>query len=647
MPTFNVNIGNAIYEVEAPDENTAWKWANATHAPQVEAPEESELTKYGRTLPAWAGGALKVADVLSGGIGPKMIGPQTQQVSKGAVSQFEQEHPVTSFGLDVAGMVPAAEIGAFKPVAGAARQVMSVPERLGRAAMTSGVQSGLSGLGHSEAKTGSGQISDALKQAAFGAMTGTGMSGAGSILGAVGSPAAQAISSGSAGNAAARRYALALQRDLPEEFAGSVTDFARGRLQSLGPEATLADIGEASRGLADTMATLPGRAKSAFENLIERRQAGRAERLMGGAEEALGNRGAGYTATLDALERQKIADSEPFYNALRYAKVPVDDELLGMIRAAGKEALGKSRRLARLAGEDEISLKGLEDSRDIITNAVIPGKQLDFKALDRVKQALYDLESRFGRAGENQEAAAFGNLRKRLTSKLDELSPKDNAGESIYAKARNAYAGPAQLQDAVTLGRQALSGDALELQSQLADLTQSELDAFRIGAIQALREKTGTEAGQTSLLKYWKEPKTSDSLRSIFGNRYEDFASTLDAERQLKRLESVGRGSQTASRQYAAGELDLEPVMDAGQVLASGMSPSSFASWAGKQWNRVSMPEKTRNQLASLLAQQGGSAQQQLELLDTVLAQMNKGRARRSALAGALGSAATNEFGSK
>lgn len=35
MPKFSVDIGDATYEVDAPDENTAWKWANATHTPSV------------------------------------------------------------------------------------------------------------------------------------------------------------------------------------------------------------------------------------------------------------------------------------------------------------------------------------------------------------------------------------------------------------------------------------------------------------------------------------------------------------------------------------------------------------------------------------------------------------------------------------
>ena len=615
-----------------------------THAIKPDAPDESFMFKEGRKVPTPLQAAAKAFDVSTLGFGPRFTGRDAREMQEGAIAQFEQEHPAVSFGIDVLSSLPTAGLSLLKAERAATRPVMGAVERGVRAGAVGGVQSGLSSIGHSHKDTAQEQASDALTAAALGLTMGGGTSAAGGILSGITSPVAQSASRGLAGNAAARRYALALQRDIPEGMQGSLTDFARARLRELGPEAALADVGESTRRLADTMATLPGRAKGAFEDLIRERQRGRAGRIMGSAERTLGHEGTGFTQTIDALTEARAAQSEPLYAALRYTTVPVDDELASLIQRAGKEALGKSQRLARLAGEDPISLQGIKDSRDVITNAVIPGKQLDFKALDRVKQALYDFESKFGRAGEKQEAAAFGNLRKQLTAKLDELSPKDDAGNSIYAKAREVFAGHSQLKDAVERGREAFSADALELEKELAGMSAGEIDAFRIGALQALRKKTGTEAGQTSLLKYWKEPNTEDALHRIFGNEKSAFTRTLDAEEQLKRLESVGRGSQTAPRQFAVGELDLEPVMDAGQVIASGLNPASFAGWASKQWNRASMPEKTRNQLAALLTQRGGSAEQELNTLDAVLRKMNENRARRAGLAGALGSTATGKM---
>lgn len=41
MATFDVDIGSATYRVDAPDENTAWRWANMTHA---QAPKDQGLS---------------------------------------------------------------------------------------------------------------------------------------------------------------------------------------------------------------------------------------------------------------------------------------------------------------------------------------------------------------------------------------------------------------------------------------------------------------------------------------------------------------------------------------------------------------------------------------------------------------------------
>lgn len=637
MPTFNVRVGNAEYEVDAPDENTAWKWASATHAPQPEKPEESALFKAGRELPTWAQGTLKLGDVLSSGLAKRMVGPQTTEMVRGATTEFGEQHPGLSFGAELAGTIPQTMIA---PEAAIGRAV-SIPAQIGRTGIVSGVQGGLSGLSESKAQTGEEALQDFLGGAAKSAALGTGFLGAGKALGVVGEPimrrGAAVVGAKDFGNVAPaqRRLALELSRSVPEGYKGTPSQYGIEQLQRLGPEATLADIGKPTQRLADLLASLPGKAKAEFENLIEQRQAGRASRLMENAEKAAGQN-ADFSMTLDALAKQKIADSAPFYNALKYATVPVDDELLSMLQRAGKEALGKSQRLARLAGEDPITLKGVQDARDIITNAVIPGKPLNFQSLDQVKQSLYDLESKFARAGENQEAAAFGKLRKQLTAKLDEVSPKDDAGVSIYAKARNAYAGPAQMEDAVNLGREAFSKDSVELAGLTKDMTKSEKDAFRIGAIQALRDKTGTEAGQTSLLKFWKEPKTANALKQIFGDDYDAFASTLRAERSLKELESVGRGSQTFSRQAANEDLGAEMALEGGKAIATGQPWSVVASIA-KAAGKAQLSEKARNELAKALIQRGGSAEEELKILDKVLKDVAKGRARSAALAGALG----------
>jgi len=115
--------------------------------------------------------------------------------------------------------------------------------------------------------------------------------------------------------------------------------------------------------------------------------------------------------------------------------------------------------------------------------------------------------------------------------------------------------GPSQLLGSAELGRKAMRDDVFDVASAVKSMSQSELEAFRVGALQALREKAGTQGGQANLLKMWMEPATQQRLKVIFGNDYRTFAANVAKEARMKGLETVGRGSQTAARQSGLGDL--------------------------------------------------------------------------------------------
>ena len=613
----------------------------------------------GRDMPEREQRLLQYGKSLTMGMLPKVLSaigaPRTSERVSGATEQFKHDQPTETTAANLVGSLPTAEMG---PIAGgliraipaAGRVAMSVPARMGTAAMTGGALGGMGAVGESKAT----KMSDLLKDLALGlgsgAVLGGGMSGGGAALGAVGRGVGSRMSQGMAASDAQRELIKALSRDASFDAAGTgiVPGANAARLSALGPEGRVVDVGgRSTQKLADVLTTLPGRASNAFERAIKERQAGRAGRITTAAEESLGTQGKEYGSTLAELEARKISESKPFYDQLKDVTVQADDSLLGLLRRAGKESLGKAQRLSRLAGEDQVSVgAALREARDSVTNAATPGKPISFQSLDHVKQALYDLESRFKIAGEAQEAAGFAKLRRELTAKLDDLSPKDPNGRSIYGQARDAYAGPSQLRNAVESGRKSLKDDIMDLRETMMGMGQSELEAYRVGAMQALRDKAGTEAGQTSLLKMWKEPATSEKLQLMFGGNFKRFEEAIANERSLKAMERIGRGSQTAERQAGMGDLGVDTAMAAGGALADAKTGNiaGAMSGIGKFMRGVSMPESTRNQLAELLLARGGSGQRELELLDQVLASMNRGRARRAAVAGALGSAGAGKF---
>ena len=614
---------------------------------------ESEAFKSGRAMPEMERRALKYADALLFGLPKKLLGVEGEQAVRGAMEEFKQTNPYESTAASFVGpMAPAVITGGatlFEPAAARAVAPVAGPVITAvRAAAQGAPQGALQSVGESE----SHDPVELAKDAAIGGVLAGVMGGGSSVLGQGGmgivrNMAARTTERGALSDAQ-RELAKALQRDVPYgsvfDRTGSLsTPAGRGmaRLDTLGPEARLIDVGGANtRALGDVLATLPGRAKQGFERAITERQTGRAGRLMTAADEALGTSGKQYAPTIEALVQERSAAAGPLYQQLQGVQVQIDNDLFGLLRRAGKETMGKSQRLARLAGEDQLALtNALQETRDAVTNATVSGKPIPFTSLDHVKQSLYDLERAYAAKGHKTEAAAFGNLRRDFTAKLDQMSPKDAAGNSIYAQAREAFAGPSQIADAVEAGRNALSEKAPELAALIKSLSQSEQEGFRVGILQALREKTGTEAGQTSLLKMWKEPGTSDKLRLLFGNDYRQFAAAVAKERNLKGMEQVGRGSQTAPRLAAAEDLGGDLASGAADVAAATQTGNVVGglSGIGKVRKAIALPENTRNQLAQMLLQRGGDAQATLKTLDQVIRNMNIKRARGTALAGALG----------
>ena len=400
------------------------------------------------------------------------------------------------------------------------------------------------------------------------------------------------------------------------------------KLASTGPEGTIAVAGRGrTLSALDTLATLPGQAKDLVEQFIHNQQARRASRLVTAADEALGTGGKSFTGAIGDLIEQKKTAAGPLYDQLKGVSFRVDDELASIIQAS-KSAHGSAELLAELKRATPIDISKIKAGDDV---------PLD--ALDKVKQALYTLEINskgdFGKS--TPISSAYSDLRNALTKKLDDLSPKDQNG-SIYKQARDAFAGPSQLEDAIRVGRDAMKKDAIAVADATKGMTQSELDAYRIGVLQALKDKVGTEGGQTSLLKFWKEPKTSGVLKETFGNDYKQFAADVLRESRLKTIESVGRGSQTASRLAAIEDDNLSNVVQAGQAgaAAAGGNPFPALGTLSKMITKASTPEATRNELAKLLLQQGPMATRTIQQLPAQVRAYNEKLANQAALANAL-----------
>lgn len=676
MSTFQVDIGNATYEVDAPDETTAWKMANQVHANVPSVTPKQNINDailqqlkpkpnasvsgliMGMTDPVNAGAQIisrNVPEAVNRAVdfpslresdnplvkalaNRVLANPRPEAIDQAIREQeraYQEERQLkgdTGFlGVDTARIVGnvlptmAAGIGALPKAA-----MSTIPRKLASTAALGAASSQLTPAISIEEQKNFPQTKE--NQAVLGTILGPAGMIVGRGAGAISSNIAQRYSESSAANAAKLKLAELLSKSGVGNIfqTGGANPLAQveAKLASTGPEGTIAVAGRGrTLSALDTLATLPGQAKDLVEQFIHNQQARRASRLVTAADEALGTGGKSFTGAIGELIDQKKAAAEPLYNQLKGVSFKVDDELASIIQAS-KSAHGSAELLAELKRATPIDISKIKKGDDV---------PLD--ALDKVKQALYTLEINskgdFGKS--TPISSAYSDLRVALTNKLKDLSPKDKNG-SIYEQALDAFAGPSQLEDAIRVGRDAMKQDAIAVADATKGMTLSELDAYRIGVLQALKDKVGTKGGQTSLLDFWREPKTSGVLKEVFGNDYRQFAADVTRESRLKTIESVGRGSQTASRLAAMEEDKLSNAVQVGQAgaAAAGGNPFPALSTLSKMITKASTPEATRNELAKLLLQQGPMATRTIQQLPAQVRAYNEKLANQTALANAL-----------
>ena len=567
---------------------------------------------------------------------------ETRDMYRGVSDQYAKDFPIGSIATQLAAGAPLTVAAPLGKLAGAGlssvapraaanvAQVMNpvnaasglIPRTL-QAAGTGFGYGAIGGAGSSTGETVGEVAADAAKGGLISAAIGGATPAITSAIGGGVRNVASRVSDNAAANYARLKVAEAFGRDargtLAQTGAVDAIDQAIPKLGRYGPEARVVDVGgHSAHGLLDVVATIPGRSKNAVEDAIRSRQAGRSDRLISAADSALRTRGQEFGAALDTLAETRKAAAAPLYAQLRGAVAEVDDDLMALIKRT-EGVHGEAQKLYRLQTGEMLDLSKVQ-----------PGQRIPFSMLDTLKQSLFDAADSAKRSGGNKMGAAYDNVRVKLTDKLDSISPKDQAGNSIYKMARDAFAGPSQLIDAAETGRTAMRADSFVVKDALKNLSQSEIDAFRVGALQALKEKAGTQGGQSGLLRMWMEPATSGRLKDIFGQDYRQFAAVVAAESRMKNLESVGRGSQTAARQFGAGDLDVSPLKTI--AAASSGSPSAIMQAVADNWNRVKTPGPVRDEIGRILLSRDPK---QLQMMRGLLGDINRSQAQNAERVGA------------
>lgn len=542
---------------------------------------------------------------------------------RGASEQGMKDDPVRNTAGQVALSLP---IGASIPqLFGKA----TLPWQLASAGITGATAGAVSGAGETTknlAEDPMGFAKDVGKSAAFGAAFPlVAMPVVGGAT-AVAKNVASRFNDSVAGRFAREKVAESFLRDAAPGVTKPLQR-AQGRLGVLGPEASVADTGGANvRAQLDILATLPGATKQGVEQLIHARQAGRAGRLIESADEALGAGGVRVSQAIDDLIQARQATAAPLYEKVRQITIGrPSQELQDVVKAADSlGALSLARRMA-------------EAQRQPFTLDMQNPQNWSMRDLDLVKRGVDDLVQ--GQKDTTGKVTALGRAYGQLVDSLK--SELDSATKGLYRRARAAYEAPSDLIDAANAGRKALTLSDDGIKTATRNFSAEEMQAYQTGAFEALRQQLGRESGQTQILKMWKEPATREKLQALFGDErtFRQFASSVAAEARLKALESTGRGSQTAQRQYAAGDLDAPAIKQFGAAAVdakTGNLPGLFSN-VSSAWNRVKTPEPVRDAMGGLLLQRGPEARQGLLSIQEIADEVARNRTRQAGALGLLG----------
>jgi hypothetical protein len=403
--------------------------------------------------------------------------------------------------------------------------------------------------------------------------------------------------------AAATRLKTALGRDgdTPEKLMQRLEETRQYK-----PEATIADVaGNSTRHLLETVSQTPvGRAIT--EPFLEGRQRVQAQRLAGDLTAATGTRQSAYQATEDALRARK-AEGRPLYQQAYTDgdKAIWSDELE---RLTGASSVKRAMHSAVRNWQDQAIADGY--------GAMNPGALVDrpgqaggllsmfggkvpvfpnLQFWDYVKNSLDVAYKRSLRdAGPTKESARIATFLSQLRGELDKQVPS-------YAQARQVWAGHSAYLDALEDGKSLLSRNmtAEELKAQFAGMSESEKEAYRVGAVSAIRNQMMSNPA--------KMPDFTRNIRSDeMRRKLNEIMPTPEAAENFQRALSYEIGSsevtaQSLGNSATAHRLAAKEESDSiyGQLAKDLLAHKMGVGWLKAIYNAGSEPVRRRIQAAS------------------------------------------------
>jgi len=491
-----------------------------------------------------------------------------------AKQKYGQENPKTALATEIAGGLPYALL----PFLGTARYAQMAKDAapLVRAGVTAGASAvtgaltgalggaGAAGVGERMAGAQAGGTLGGLVGGAAPAVTkGIGMAGSKVVDVTSGIPVVQQVgkavglATGQSIDYANRAKAKLLEALYRDKV--SPADLEKMILASANLEKTItrttkpvgiADIaGENVRSLADVAQKYPSASRQVAKAALEERAAGQGERIQADISKYLGGFTDPFDYTAAIAQRQKEVSSPLYQKAYAYGEV-TDPKVLKFLelpqfKTATKEAQGL------LAAEG----RTVDMSRPTV------------ETLDNIKRGLDALIFAQIKEGKLSELGKIYKKKKNeFLSELDTAVPD-------FGKARAAFAGEAELLDATKLGQDFYKQTSSEANRTFAKLSASEQEAYKVGALDAVKEKIISAKDTADIRKrIFGSPSERSRVSSLFPDdaTFKQFEKDMMTESMMRKTqEKILGNSATFERQIAGQALEAEPSF-IGQLIEQG-----------------------------------------------------------------------------
>lgn len=490
-------------------------------------------------------------------------------------SQDRNDNPWT-YGLsEVAGgmAIPGgAGVGGAKALNAGVKAVRPIGA-LAAAGATSG---GIAGAGFSEGGTAKEVAGDAALGAGLGAVLSPAiakgseslMRGASNIAGGVrrkvlSTPQEQA--------------SMRVAKSLQDEGMYSVESI-RSKLDALGTEGRLADIGPVLQQEAIRAAKNTGPGRKLAIDFVEKRQMGQESRLQKIARETVDPKWTdyrGYVRQIDAARKEQAREA---YEAA-YLQYVEPTEIL--------TDLSQSNDYFKTAMEKAV--KGVKNKVDVAMSAeeMVSDGKVSTRLMDQVMRELKDMKDAAFRSGNAELSKDIKDVRNLVKDEVFAQNP-------YLKRAMSIHQGGMEVKEAAQYGREMLTKKVRldELADVMEDWSESEVDSMRVGMLQGIFDKLEDASDtQNSAARVINSSRVKKLLRETFKDegRYQKFMDAIEAENTMQATRNKTVGGSPTYELTNGGQL---PPFGGGAMQTAG-------NWLRHFWRKLGGEEAELSQLKS------------------------------------------------